>query len=287
MNASLGFLAAAQDKDGAFESTIVEGACAVPDRNGFVAALILRTLRRVPGDADLDEVRGHALDFIAGCASREFPGAFGFWPPGERPSWARGVPADVDDTAVMALELHRHGRLDRVGVLRSLAAIMHCRVGDSNAAMRPPWIATGSFHTWFGAGPGREVVDCCVNANVAALMERLGGCGLPGYHEAIRTVVDGLAWAGHDAVRLDALTPFYPSPHALLEAVSHAVECGARELEPAAALLRALVAEASNEDEGCCRSAYGRTTWHCAALQVARELAARTPHDEGRLTCRS
>jgi hypothetical protein len=247
------------------------------DRNGFTAAIILRTLRRVPGTGTLQALRRRALDFLEGCASHVAPGGFAFWPDHLRPAWGQAVPADVDDTAIIACELHRHGRLDRSEALRALCtAILPCRVRLRSSELCPGWIADGSFHTWMAPDSSRvshQIVDCCVNANIAALMARLGARHLPGYCDAVRTVEQGLAWAGGDRARLDSLTPFYPSPHALLDAVEHAVECGAHALRGALDLLAAFTSTAAGEDAGCCRSAYGNAVWHCAAIDAARRLA--------------
>ena len=74
-----------------------------------------------------------------------------------------------------------------------------------------------------------------------------------------------------DAGRLDSLTPFYPSPRSLAEALAHAVECGADELRGASDCADSLAARFAPADAGCCRSAYGRTVWHCEALDAARQ----------------
>jgi hypothetical protein len=117
-----------------------------------------------------------------------------------------------------------------------------------------------------------NVVDCCVNANVAALMSQMDGRHLPGYDDAVRTVLDGLAWAGADPRRLRALTPFYPSPRSLLDAIEHALDCGADALRQGAIHLRSLGAALTDPGAGCCSSAYGGAVWHCEALEMARAL---------------
>jgi hypothetical protein len=185
----------------------------------------------------------------------------------------------VDDTAIFLAELHRHGRIDREHALRALCnVILPCRVPPQQRARGPAWIAAGSFQTWIAPAPVRgppapQVVDCCVNANVVALMARLDAPHLPGYFDAIGAIAGGIEWAGDDAGRLDSLTPFYPSLQALREALEHAVECGARELRAALDRVAALAGPAVAAIP-CCRSAYGRAVWTCPALDAARAIAA-------------
>src|SRR5262245_65277244 len=104
-------------------------------------------------------------------------------------------------------------------------------------------------------------------------MARLDACHLPGFVEAVRTVEQGLAWAGGDRARLDSLTPFYPSLRALADALEHAVECGAEALREARDALVARASVAPDAGAGCCRSAYARSVWSCAAIDAARDVA--------------
>src|SRR4029450_7657295 len=126
------------------------------------------------------------------------------------------------------------GRVRRAAALRTACRVLvpH-RVEGVNRCGRPPWVAPGSFLTWLApapASPGAprvaNPVDCCVNANVAALLAFLDATHLPGYDAAVATVRQGLEWAGEDPVRRSALTPFYPDPRSLAEALGHAVESG-------------------------------------------------------------
>jgi hypothetical protein len=66
--------------------------------------------------------------------------------------------------------------------------------------------------------------------------------------------------------------PFYPSPGSLLEAVEHAIECGADALHEAASHLRAAGARLGGANAGCCSSAYGGTVWHSEAIDLARAI---------------
>lgn len=288
-------LVALQRPDGCFASFVTTRAGCSADHNGFVTASVLRVLRHVDGVPRLAPLRRRALDFLESCASTGVPGAFAFWPDGLRPAWAGAVPADVDDTAIILAELLRAGRLDRTGVLRRVChAILPCRVRPEEAMMLPPWVAPGSFQTWIAArgdaaatGARPQVIDCCVNANVAALMARIEARHLPGYDAAVATVLRGLDWAGSDPARLDSLTPFYPSLHSLGEALGHAVECGAEALREGLARLQCLVRARPEGDGACCRSAYGHAVWRSPALEAARTLAEASATSTREQTCPS
>jgi hypothetical protein len=276
-------LLAFQHATGCFPSTVTRGGGRSVDWNGFVTATVLRSLRHLPDTTALGDLRRRGLDFLRSCRSTQVPDAFAFWPDRSRPAWASAVPPDADDTAIMAAELLRHARLDRAAGLRSVCRLIaSCRVRPEEAGRLPDWVAPGSFVTWITPGerpavPGKRlpnVVDCCVNANVVALMSELNARHLPGYAEAIRTVLGGLRWSGDDERRLRTLTPFYPSPRSLLEAIEHAIECGADGLREGAAHLRSIGVGLRDLSAGCCSSAYGGTVWYCEAIDVARALSS-------------
>ena len=276
MTAAIERVAALQRADGAFASVVFARGQPATDVNGFATACVLRALRGVEASS-LEPVRGRALDFLAACASPTVPGAYGFWPADARPAWAASVPADVDDTALVLVELLRHGRITRDAALRALCtAVMPCRVRPNECECLPSWAVAGCFGTWMAPSPGERrmpVVDVCANANVAALMALLEGTHLPGYAEACEVIGRALAWAGADRARLASTTPFYPAVVSLAEALEHAVECGATALAPAARRARAIAREARDEDAGCCASAYGDVVWRCPALDEARAIA--------------
>src|SRR5215213_502409 len=225
------------------------------------------------------DIRERLLDWVWTCRSTSVPGAFGFWPDHTRPQWASAVPADVDDTAIMLAELLRYRRLDRIEVLRSVCGtVVPYRVLDSDAATLPPWIVPGSFFTWITPVTSARtrsinLVDCCVNANVVALISLLDAKHLPGYDAAVQTVLNGIEWAGKDERRLSSITPFYPSVRSLVEAIEHAIECGADGLRAGLTQLMSAPPEILNADAGCCRSAYGKSVWHAPAIDVARSIA--------------
>jgi hypothetical protein len=266
-------LAAMQESDGSFLSEVTGPTGKHADRNGFTTAMIVRALRDLSGDSDLGRLRGRALDYIERCRALTVPGAYGFWPQDARPAWGDRLTADVDDTAIMTIELLRHERLSKQDGLRTVCTILlrnrHVVRPDE---FRPPWIVNGAFHTWIGQAAQANVVDCCVNANAVALMAWVGATHLPGYDEAVQTVLAGLEWASDEPARLRSLTPFYPASDSLFEAVEHAVECGALSLTPALDRLRHLSNDTGDPGAGCCSSAYGATIWRCPALELARSL---------------
>lgn len=280
---SVADLAGLQEPSGCFASEVTESGRTATDHNGFTTAMVLRTLRDVAGDPSIDRVRSRALDFVERCRSARIPYAFAFWPDDRRPAWASHVPADVDDTAVATIELLRHGRLGPRDGLRTVCHVLLAnRIPECGARERPPWILPGAFLTWIGRRGLPNVVDCCVNANAAALMALVGATHLPGYEEAVQTIVHGLEWAGFHASRLRSLAPFYPSVHDLQDAMEHAVECGVTALRPDLLQLRRIAGDREvDDDTGCCCSAYGATVWRCRGIEVARavRLAARVPND--------
>ncbi len=272
-----------QDAEGCFPSQIISAGIGTVDRNGYVAALVLRTLRHRLILGRWQGISARALDWLAECESPRLPGAYAFWPEGARPAWAARVPADTDDTAIMLTELFRYGRIDRAQAVRSVCTVLlACRVAEQ-ASLLPPWVAQGSYLTWVAsdaraaAGPARSsppnLVDACVNANIVALLALLDASHLPGYNEAVSTVEQGVVWAGNDRHRLAALTPFYPAPRSLADAVAHAVECGADGLRSTRDRLAAAPESALDGREGSCRSAWGQTTWHAPVLELAAAIA--------------
>ncbi len=275
------------DAEGCFPSRIVSAGIGSVDRNGYVAAHVLRTLRHRLILGRWQEVSARAVDWVARCESPRLPGAFAFWPEDARPAWAARVPADTDDTAVMLTELFRYGRIDRRQAVRSVCTVLlACRVAE-HTSLLPPWVAQGSYLTWVAAdahpatGPTRRsppnLVDACVNANIVALLALLDATHLPGYGEAVSTVEQGVAWAGNERHLLAALTPFYPAPQSLADAVAHAVECGAEELQETRDRLAAVPESVLDARRGSCRSAWGHTTWHAPVLELAEAVAGQRP----------
>jgi len=272
-------LASLQAPNGAFKSRIVYRDHEEEDLNGFITALVLRHLRGLPKLPDFKEQRDQALDFLECCASSRLPGAFGFWPADQRPAWSRGIPEDADDTAVINLELGMHGRRSRQQVGRVVSEVLVPALVTEVDRPGPPWIHPVVFPTWLGEPRARNLVDCCVNVNVAVLMSWCGLSHFPGYREACALVQGGLDWASEDWERLRTLAPYYPNPVELCHALEHAVACGVTELEPARFRLRnllsrqAFILEKPNPrlQLAVCGNAYGGPFWLSTALEVVRE----------------
>jgi hypothetical protein len=266
-------LKAWQSSEGAFWSVIVFRDRKEIDWNGFVTALVLRELRRSSPDPELRHLQERSLDFLEQCASNSFSGVFSFWPCASYPKWASQVPGDIDDTALMSLELFRYGRLRQQDLLRIICKILIPQRIRQDTELKPPWIVPGAFLTWISVNSQHSnIVDCCVNANVVALMASVGATHLPGYKEACMMIEAGLQWAGDSPLRLRSLTPFYPNLQEFYLAVKHAVECGACLLQPSLDRLFALTHnDWASTDLPICSSAYHATMWYCPAISEVRQ----------------
>jgi len=247
------------------------------DENGFATALVLRRLRRAgrPRPA-------RALDFLESCADQR-SGVFRFWPSAATPPWAHGVRADVDDTAVITLELWAHGRISRDQALDTVYDVLMPALTGAPPRPGPAWLRAGVFGTWLAADEAERppVIDCGVNANVLALLAALGRADLPGYDAAVEMITNAVGWcvAGppdERERRLDSIAPYYAHPAVVADVLADAVWCGASELEPARDRLDELVAAAGGDRSALCRNAYSSPVWRCPAL------AAVTPDRPGR-----
>ena len=283
-------LSAQQAPNGAFCCTIIHNDHEEQDYNGFATALVLRGLRHLEPISGLDSIRQRGLDFLERCADPNLPSAYGFWPLTERPLWAQGIPADSDDTAVLALELYRHGRRSLEQTRDTVYEALVPRLLTCVDSFGPCWIQPLTFPTWLlhdnvsRANP----VDCCVNANVLALMATCGLQHLPGYNESCAMITAALDWvdapqnslkdaASQRALRLRMLTPYYPNPAVFLAAVAHAVACGVDELQPVLARLHNLCTRARQlaaARGALCSNAYSGPIWRCQALDLVAGAAA-------------
>ncbi|WP_029137256.1 hypothetical protein [Nakamurella lactea] len=245
------------------------------DHNGFVTALAVRA-RRLAGRS----VPPSWLDQLEAC--RTGPAGFGFWPAGERPSWAPDVGGDVDDTAIMTLELWHAGRLsDRAAIRISCLGVAAHRVVRPRQP-GPAWIVPGAFATWHRKVGGGQLVDCTVGANALALLATMGLLRLPGCAETVTTIERAVAWAGTSAWRAAAMTPFYSSALEFSLALRHAVSAGCLPLGSVAELADGLaaswgVADPAAPNAVVCSSPYATTTWHSPALQADRAASALPP----------
>jgi hypothetical protein len=260
---------ASQNASGAFASTMIEDGAARHDENGFVTAQVLKALGPHTADPRLQAATKRALDFLASCEDPNRPGAYRFWTDAARPDHVPVYPADADDTAVISLELARHGRIDaatlRATVLRRL--FPH-RIKPHP---QPPasWVRPGVFWTWLDNDFGYNVVDCTVNANVATLLVTAGLTHLPCYDAVCAMIEAAVTAAGDSEHHARLLSPYYPHPCELLGAVDAAVEAGAHRLRTCQAALRKWARPADDTAPVFC-SAYGRVQWHAPLLHHIR-----------------
>ena len=268
-----------QGPTGAFPSTISSVNRKCCDWNGFITAQVLRALRAVPESYPLNNVRRLSLDFLMSCESLDRSGAFHFWPKGTQPGWIPDLPPDADDTSVILVEMVRNKRIDL-----DAAREMACSVLLPYRLMKvpeiaPPWIRRGTFLTWLRPGPF-NIVDCCVNANVIALLSYLGLEGIPGFEEACEMIEVGIRWAGESDFKARSLTAFYPHPVEFAYAIEHAIECGANRLEESLSIMKDFGWLPDNDDnrsEGkpICGNAYEGDIWFSEALDAARMFGRR------------
>jgi hypothetical protein len=272
-------LAAYQTTSGAFVSWIVQRTGEIEDCNGFATALVLRALRQGGGIRAREPLCQAALDFLESCESPDQAGAFGFWPAHQRPIWAQRVPSDVDDTAIINLELAQYGRRSLDEARRVVYAVLMPHLVQPHLVQNelrpgPSWLRPLVFPTWIGKGKqAANPVDCCVNANVLALLAYTGLTHLPGYKQACCMIADAIAWAGDSPLRVRSLTPYYPQPTEFLYALDHAIACGAVELQTARNQLAGHCAGAEvdgSQREAICSNAYRAPIWHCPALSLIR-----------------
>jgi hypothetical protein len=275
-------LRAEQDSGGGFACTITHRDGRVElDHNGFATALVLRELRLHPAHPALDEVTGPALGLLERCADPSMRGAYGFWPVDERPGWARGVPADCDDTAVLSLELLRAGRRSLAATRDAVFDVLVSSLVTDVPTLGPSWIRPLTFPTWLDPdfGGRANIVDCAVNANVLALMAVCELRDLPGYIEAASMIDAAIAEVTHAdprrrAAHMWSLAPYYPDPRVFDVMLEHAIACGVQELRFARRRLHALLAEARLPPAPLtlCANAYSEPVWHCPAFDLIIRL---------------
>jgi hypothetical protein len=264
-----------QSAQGAIRSRLHWGDRTLDDWNCFTTALALRH-----GSSLLcRQAREMAFDFLLGC--RHSDGAFGFWPPDGQPSFIRErLSSDCDDSAIAAMELARAGRWSDRELRRLILEVLVRRRLPRFDDPRPPWLRPGVFLTWLAPDSSNMIVDCCANANVAALLAFVGMTHLPGYADACEMIEAGLRWAGNDKAKARALCPYYPEPVELRYALEHAVACGARALEASSRLAaRADWAQVGPvSDLAICGSSYGGVFWTAPVLQGIRSAQRLLQH---------
>jgi hypothetical protein len=264
--------------DGCFPSRVTGGGIDLDDRNGFVTALVLRTLGP-SAPAILGPWHETALGALEACRD-PLTGGFRFWPKDARPAWAPDLPCDADDTALMAVALWRGGRMDLDQLRRLACRTVVCHRLQSTVQPGPSWPRIGAFKTWMRGGAEPAMADCTVNANVLMMLSVARLRAVPGYAQACAMIADGVAWTGEDARRAASLSPFYPAAGELVMAVEEAVAAGVSELAPVRAMMeeaplwRRLRAESCGEAPVICGSPYGLMRWTSAAVGQARRLVS-------------
>jgi hypothetical protein len=264
-------IASLQQIDGSFPSLVLtKGKQVRVDHNACITGLVVRALRREGPSSQLHRARERALDYLEDCERSALPNAFGFWPERTEP----GRPGDADDTSIAAMELYRHGRRSR-DWLRNVAlrVLMAFRVQPSEE-VKPEWVRVGAFLTWLRPSPA-NVVDALVNANVAALFALAQLRHVLAYSAAVTTVNSAIAWTKGSVQRTRMIAPYYAHPGEFFDALAHALDCGAIELQPAANLLREWFRrdESLEEDRPVCCAPYGETIWTAPVLQLARQIS--------------
>ena len=266
-----------QSTGGAFPSLVTVDGTTHVDANAFTTALVIDALDSLPAAPDTRRAVGRALDFLERCLSNEHPGAYHFYPPGEEPSWmGAALPADVDDTALALLALHRHGRVSRRAARQVVERVLDPFRLHWRPESTPRWVGPGAYRTWLRHGPRENPVDACVNANIASLLSVLGHRDHPAYGAARRTVLRGVEQAGATARGIDRIIPYYAHPAELVHALERGAALGVEGFAAAAdSLSRAGILDRNapfNRRQPLYRSPDGRFLWTSPVLQSVREL---------------
>ncbi|KGU88811.1 hypothetical protein [Burkholderia pseudomallei] len=280
--AALDALLAAQSPSGAFGSVVDLPTGPAADENGFVTALVLHELSAWPTTPALTAARMRALDFLACCERTDRRGAFSFYPPDRQPAWMPiALLPDADDTALFTLALVDGDRWPAQRLTQAARQVLEPFRLRWVAADAKPWHREGVYLTWLDELVYPNVVDLCVNINVAALLKRAG----PAHAARLAAIVDmvdaGLAWAGASPQRAFLLTPYYPHPAELGHAIDRAIRLGVTELLPCRDKLRDLGWSYAADPAGwpldtpVCSSDDGRIVWRAPVLQQARQLCRR------------
>jgi hypothetical protein len=280
--ASLAALLASQAPDGGFASRVGDGADSIEDRTCFVTAsiallLAAMALESVESGMDCQAARDRALDFVERCEAPDAHGAFGFYPyDGQGPRLVDRLPPDADDTALAWLALLAAGRRD----ISAARAAFHDRIGPASRRLAPggapPWVRPGAVRTWLVECGRDNPIDLTVNANVAALAERIGAADHPAAEGARASLLAAAGGGYEPAAFRRHLTPYYARIDELRLAVERAVALGAGALQPCLKWLEPSgPAEASlAPDKPLYCNAHGSPVWRSPALQHARILAS-------------
>lgn len=274
-----------QSPGGGFISTVHLPFGKEEESNCFVTALVLRelsALRRLPG-WEMPEMLEDACRRAAGYLIRSrypvYPNLYSFYPYRRHPFWMKNpLYADADDTCIIALELVRHGYkpADTLFSIADKYLQKYRATGDFSGHLTAPWHRDGAFLTWFTTADFPNPIDCCVNANVLALLASAGLKNRPGYLEACNMIDEAVVWAGKNPFRLREITPYYPHPVEFYRAVEHSVRSGVDELRPAldglSAIPRIFDKPRADSTTPVCASLDDNFSWFAEVVHVAREL---------------
>ena len=262
---------AAQSRNGAFPSTVHVVDREEVDENAFVTALVVHELSPWAGDKVVRRAIDRALDFLLRCELRGGPGHFCFYPETARPAWMPvPLPADSDDTALVAPLLVQYGRRPLAFLQEVVDEVLDpFRLLDVCEASEK-WHRAGVYLTWLRAGYPPNVVDCCVNVNVLALLARAGRAASPAAAAVVEMLEAALSSTPPWPPRTRTLSPWYPHPAEFVRAVERAASAGAAGLGPVLTRMRAMGWNRPAAGAPVCGSKDGRFLWTCDALQALR-----------------
>jgi len=273
----------AQKASGAFYSFVRRNGEQFPDENGFITALVLHELAKVPKSNTVTPAVEKGLEFLKSCASRVLPGTFHFYPPGLEPAWlGTHLPPDVDDTVLYTLTLVKHGALSSQRASGMVEETLEPHRLHYRPESMPPWVRQGAYKTWLDRDIIPNPVDCCVNTNAAALLKFLGKAEHPAYEAAVQTVTGGVHWVARSPRLAGHLSPFYPHPAELYYSMKRAIEAGAKEFrQPLARWTQTLwgnrkPGENISAEHPVCGSHDAKTLWFSPPLAAARTFTTLT-----------
>lgn len=268
---------ATQAKSGAFLSTVhIEGK-PLPEENAFATALVVHQLSRWAQEAAVRDAIERALDFLLRCELEGRPGHFCFYPATAYPSWMLvSLPPDSDDTALCASLLVRYGRRPEVFLRHVAEEVLSPFQLHYLSEASEPWHRVGVYLTWLRAGYPDNVVDCCVNVNVLALLAQAKLTATRSFAAIVNMLDAAIDCAGPHFERARMLSPWYPHPNELVRAVERAVSVGVDALHPTLARMRSTPWGRRERrwlaHTPVCGSRDRRIVWTCDVLQELRAL---------------
>jgi hypothetical protein len=204
---------------------------------------------------------------------------FFFWPEEEHPFWMGGqrLREDADDSSIISMLLVRH-QLEGNEYLANLARnVLEQHRYFSSQSLPGTWQMSGTFLTWLHFMEQPNPVDCCVNANILALLAFCGLKSLPGYSETCRMLNRVIPGTDGSMKALASLSPYYPHPIELFFALRHAVSLGA-DVEKAFLFisgqpwLQDLLYRGMDDNLPVCSHQDGSIYWTSGILQTIRSF---------------